>query len=110
MDCRAPGLARKSLKDVAERLRGFLQHLHRSKLHRQDFSSHVNAPLLYAYEGIPSILTTEQIDAVLGAAAQDTSSWFCHACVPVSQLIYAAFRSNAKGLLPPSDEWRRRGL
>ena len=36
--------------------------------------------------------------------------WFCHACVPVSQLIYAAFRSNAKGLLPPSDEWRRRGL
>ena len=36
--------------------------------------------------------------------------WSCHAYVPVSQLIYAAFRSNAKGLLPPSDEWRRRGL
>jgi hypothetical protein len=27
--------------------------------------------------------------------------WSCHACVPASQLIYAAFRSNAKGLLPP---------
>ena len=36
--------------------------------------------------------------------------WSCPANVPVSQLIYAAFRSNAKGLLPPSDEWRRRGL
>jgi hypothetical protein len=36
--------------------------------------------------------------------------WSCHGYVPVSQLIYAAFRSNAKGLLPPSDEWRRRGL
>jgi hypothetical protein len=36
--------------------------------------------------------------------------WSCPAYVPVSQLIYAAFRSNAKGLLPPSDEWRRRGL
>ena len=36
--------------------------------------------------------------------------WSCHAYVPVSELIYAAFRSNAKGLLPPSDEWRRRGL
>ncbi len=36
--------------------------------------------------------------------------WSCRAYVPVSQLIYAAFRSKAKGLLPPSDEWRRRGL
>jgi len=36
--------------------------------------------------------------------------WSCPGYVPVSQLIYAAFRSKAKGLLPPSDEWRRRGL
>jgi len=27
--------------------------------------------------------------------------WSCPVYVPVSQLIYAAFRSNAKGLLPP---------
>jgi hypothetical protein len=32
------------------------------------------------------------------------SFWSCPAYVPVSQLIYAAFRSKAKGLLPPSDE------
>lgn len=30
--------------------------------------------------------------------------WSCHGYVPASQLIYAAFRSNAKGLFPPSDE------
>ncbi len=34
----------------------------------------------------------------------DKQNWSCPAYVPVSQLIYAAFRSNAKGLLPPSDE------
>ena len=38
------------------------------------------------------------------------SKWSCRAYVPTSQLLYAAFRSKAKGLLPPSDEWRRRGL
>jgi putative transposase len=42
--------------------------------------------------------------------SEASTYWSCHAYVPVSQLIYAAFRSNAKGLLPPSDEWRRRGL
>ncbi|WP_420319410.1 DUF6538 domain-containing protein [Halocynthiibacter namhaensis] len=38
------------------------------------------------------------------------NEWSCPAYVPVSELIYAAFRSKAKGLFPPSDEWRRRGL
>ncbi len=36
--------------------------------------------------------------------------WSCRACVPISQLIWAAFRSKAKGLLPPDDERRCRGL
>jgi hypothetical protein len=36
--------------------------------------------------------------------------WSCPTYVPVSQLIYAAFRSKAKELCPPNDEWRRRGL
>ena len=38
------------------------------------------------------------------------STWTCRVYIPVSELIYAAFRSNAKGLLPPGDEGRRRGL
>lgn len=71
MDIRAPGLTRKSLSDVAERLRSFLRHLYRSKLHAEDLSVHVIAPLLYAYEGTPSIITTEQIAQVLERSLQD---------------------------------------
>ena len=70
---RTPGLTRKSVKDVAERLRGFLRHLHRAGCTASDLSAQVIAPLLYAYEGIPSILTAAQIAAVLDAAGRDTS-------------------------------------
>jgi len=38
------------------------------------------------------------------------TAWSDSAYVPVSQRIYAAFRSKAKGLLPPSDDWWWRGL
>lgn len=73
MTTRTPGLARKSVKDVAERLRGFLRHLHRGGCIPSDLSPQVIAPLLYAYEGIPSILTAEQIAAVLDTAGRDAS-------------------------------------
>ena len=73
-----------AVREVEDRLK---KHLRRLRKERQDV----------AHE---AALITED----------DLKMWFCHACVPVSQLIYAAFRSNAKGLLPPSDEWRRRGL
>ena len=56
MDMRAPGLTRKSLKDVAERLRGLLKHLYRKGHTPTNLTPHVIAPLLYAYEGIPSAL------------------------------------------------------
>ncbi|WP_082005673.1 DMT family transporter [Halocynthiibacter namhaensis] len=65
----------------------------------------------------PALLAgTEPIAAsairLLGAAflISVVALWSCPAYVPVSELIYAAFRSKAKGLFPPSDEWRRRGL
>ena len=38
------------------------------------------------------------------------TAWSDSAYVPVSQRIYAAFRSKARGLLPPSDDWWWRGL
>jgi hypothetical protein len=38
------------------------------------------------------------------APMQRLRPWSFPAYVLVSELIYAAFRSNAKGLLPPSDE------
>lgn len=73
MDMRAPGLTRKSLKDVAERLRGLLKHLYRTGQTPTNLTPHVIAPLLYAYEGIPSALSQDQIAAVLEATSKDRS-------------------------------------
>jgi hypothetical protein len=53
------------------------------------------------YDGANGLPNIEEIsDLVIAYHA----NWSCPAYVPVSQLIYAAFRSKAKGLLPPSDE------
>ena len=73
MDLRAPKLTRKSLKDVAERLRSLLRYLHRTGRAAIDLSPQVIAPLLYAYEGVPSILGRSQIAAVLECARKDTT-------------------------------------
>ncbi|MFZ7093524.1 tyrosine-type recombinase/integrase [Primorskyibacter sp. 2E233] len=107
MDIRAPGLTRKSLKDVAERLRGFLRHLHRSKLHLDDLSGHVIAPLLYAYEGIPSILTAEQIVHVLEVAGQDVSPLGLRDHAILQLLSKYGLRSGEVGRLQIGDiDWR----
>jgi integrase/recombinase XerD len=73
MDMRARGLTRKSLKDVAERLRSLLKHLHRTGRTAADLSRHVIAPLLYAYEGIPSALSSDQISIILKVVRKDRS-------------------------------------
>jgi len=71
MDTRSPHQTRKSVKDVAERLRSMLRYLHRTGRTAIDLSPHVVAPLLYAYEGVPSILTPDQIAAVLQSSGTD---------------------------------------
>ena len=64
-------LTRSSLKSVAERLRSLLRHLYRAGHIATDLSPHIIAPLLYAYEGVPSILERDQIAAVLESARAD---------------------------------------
>lgn len=71
MDTRSPHQTRRSVKDVAERLRSMLRYLHRTGRTITDLSPHVIAPLLYAYEGVPSILTPDQVAAVLHASEKD---------------------------------------
>lgn len=71
MDLRALKLTRSSLKAVAERLRSLLRHLHRTGHIATDLSPHIIAPLLYTYEGVPSILEPGQIAAVLESAGAD---------------------------------------
>jgi integrase len=72
-EMRAPGLTRRSLKDVTERLRSLLRHLHRTNRVAVDLAPHVIGPLLYAYEGIPSALSPDQIAAILGSVQKDRS-------------------------------------
>jgi integrase/recombinase XerD len=72
-DMRTPGLRRKSLKDVAERLRSLLRYMYRTRYIASDLAAHVIAPLLYAYEGVPSTLDRDQIAAVLETTKRDTS-------------------------------------
>jgi len=72
-EMRASRLRRKSLKDVAERLRSFMRHLHRSGRTIADLAPHIIAPMLYAYEGIPSTLSSDQIASVLKSARRDQS-------------------------------------
>lgn len=74
MDLRAPKLTRCSLKSVAERLRSLLRYLHTTGRVTTDLSGHVIAPMLYAYEGVPSILGRSQIVAVLESAKKDKTS------------------------------------
>jgi site-specific recombinase XerD len=74
MDLRAPKLTRCSLKAVAERLRSLLRYLHTIGRVTTDLSGHVIAPMLYAYEGVPSVLNRDQIVAVLENVKKDKTS------------------------------------
>ena len=69
----AAGLTRRSLKDVAERLRSMVRFLHRTGRIGIDLAPRIIGPTLYAYESIPSALSAEQISAVLKNARKDRS-------------------------------------
>ncbi len=73
MDARAPGQRRVSLKDYAERLRSLLRYMYQTRYVASDLAAHVVSPMLYAYEGVPSILEPDQIAAVLETTKRDTS-------------------------------------
>lgn len=108
MDMRAPGLARKSSKDVAERLRSLLRRLHRTGNAATDFSPHVIAPLLYAYEGIPSALSPEQLATVLEAAGKDQSPLGLRDFAILQLLAVYGLRAGEIGRLRLEDiDWRR---
>jgi site-specific recombinase XerD len=73
-EMRAAGrLRRRSLKDVAERLRSLMQLLYRTGRIGIDLAPRIIGPTLYAYESIPSALSAEQISAVLKNARKDRS-------------------------------------
>jgi integrase/recombinase XerD len=73
MDARARGLRRISLAASAAWLRSLLRYVHQSGRVPTDLSAQVIGPMLYAYEGIPSILDRSQIETVLEATSRDRS-------------------------------------
>ncbi|WP_435531990.1 site-specific integrase [Sinorhizobium fredii] len=107
LDMRATGLTRRSLKDVAERLRSLLKHLRRTRRIAVDLAPHVIAPLLYAYEGIPSALSSDQIAAVLRSVRKDRSPIGLRDYAILQLLATYGLRSGEIGRLRLDDiEWR----
>lgn len=111
MDMRAPGLRRRSLKDVAERLRSLLRYMHRTGYVATDLTGHVVAPLLYAYEGVPSTLSRDQIAAVLETTKRDASPMGLRDYAILQLLATYGLRSGEiRNLLLEDVNWRAESL
>ena len=70
---RSISLRRPSLKGVSQRLRCFMRFAHASGNTARDFAPSVMSPTLYAFESIPSVLSTQEISAILQATRKDNS-------------------------------------
>ena len=111
MDTRTPGLRRKSLKDVAERLRSLLRYMYRTGHVPIDLAPHVIAPLLYAYEGVPSTLERSQIVTVLEATKNDISPMGLRDYAMLQLLATYGLRSGEiRNLLLEDIDWRAESL
>jgi integrase len=68
---RAVAVGRRSLKDVTTKIRSFLRWLYMTERTSRDLSSTVIAPMLYAFESIPSALPSGDVEKILAATRQD---------------------------------------
>jgi integrase/recombinase XerD len=68
---RAAAVRRRSLKDVATKIRSFLRWLYMTERTTRDLSSTVIAPMLYAFESISSALRSGDVEKILAATRQD---------------------------------------
>jgi site-specific recombinase XerD len=111
METRTRGLRRKSLKDAAERLRSLVRYMYRTGHVSNDLAPHVIAPLLYAYEGVPSILDRNQIAAVLEVTKNDTSPIGLRDYAMLQLLATYGLRSGEiRNLLLEDIDWRAESL
>ncbi len=71
MKYRAAAVGRRSLQDVTTKVRSFLRWLYRTERVCRDLSSTVIAPMLYAFESIPSALRSGDVEKIVAATRQD---------------------------------------
>ena len=71
---RASSLRRASIKGVASRLRTFLRWVHGTGKTARDLSTAVIAPVLYAFESIPSALRPQDVDKILKMVRRDRTA------------------------------------
>src|SRR3954471_224387 len=71
MKCRAAAVGRRSLQDVTTKVRSFLRWLYLTERTSRDLSSTVIAPMLYAFESIPSALRSGDVEKILAVTRQD---------------------------------------
>src|SRR3984957_12640727 len=74
MKYRAMSVGRRSLQDVTTKIRSFLRWMHMTEKTSRDLSSTVIAPMLYAFETIPSALRAEDVKEVLAVTRQDCTT------------------------------------
>jgi len=68
---RAPSVRRSTRAELALCLRSFVSYLYQRGLLARDLSQTITGPTMYAFEGIPSALTCEQIAIVVEFARRD---------------------------------------
>jgi integrase/recombinase XerD len=68
---RAAAVGRRSLKDVTTKIRSFLRWLYMTERTSRDLSSTVIAPMIYAFESIPSALRSGDVEKILAVTRQD---------------------------------------
>lgn len=74
MKNRTSFLRRASIKGVASRLRTFLRWVHGTGKTARDLSTAVIAPVLYAFESIPSALRPQDVDKILTIVRRDRTA------------------------------------
>lgn len=108
MKDRSGSLRRSSLKGVATNMRSFLRWLHMTEHTARDLSLAVIAPSLYAFEGIPSYLRTDDVNKVLTMAQKDCTPKGIRDCAILTLISTYGVRAGEITTLRLGDvDWRK---
>jgi integrase/recombinase XerD len=101
-------LGRKTRSLIAHDMRDFLRFLHEQNLITRNLALSVSGPPLYAFEGIPSALSNEEIEQVLSHTQHDRSPLGLRDFAILSLLSAYGLRAGEVSNLRLEDiDWRR---